>query len=99
MAPNRSNSNVTTSKSRAQQRMEAFLGPRVARSHGEEVQIRALQQRFAGEELTEEFSPAEHRLQQLQQFRRMKQVAMLTPTRPVRRSAAFGPRDVATPGQ
>lgn len=87
------NSNPSGSKSRAQQRMEAFLGPRVAQSQRVEVQRRSLRQ--AGEPITEVLSPAKHRLQLLKQFRQKQQITTATTARSLGRSE----RDIGVAGK
>lgn len=95
MTPDRSGSTVSSAKSRAQRRLEAFVGPRVAHSKDGKAQRRSLLGDSADEDQTETLSPAEHRLQQLQQFRQLQQTATLAP-------AGLHPsatRDVSVPGQ
>lgn len=81
-------------KSRAQQRFEAFIGPRIAQ--GQHLVEKSKGRDIGGNVEGEALSPAAYRLQQLQLFRQMKQIAALAPP-PVTRGR--GSRDAAVAGQ
>jgi hypothetical protein len=81
-------------KSRAEQRLEAFLGPRITRDTSQGAEGR-LVRRGLDEEPEESLSPAEYRLQQLHLFRQMKELAALEPAE----SFGRGSRDIAVAGQ